>query len=204
MVGGSDTSLAAIVWGMTSLMKNPRHMKQAQEEIRKTIGNKGNVDEDDLPKLVYLKAIVKETLRLFPPAPLLVPRETIAKCEVEGYEIMPKTLVYVNAWAIGRDPDVWENPEAFLPERFSGSRVDFKGNDYEFVPFGAGRRMCPGMAMGVATTELVLANLVYCFDWEMPEGMNKQDLDMDVKPGIAMLKKNDLCLVPKVYASCSY
>lgn len=200
VIAGSDTSLAAVVWAMTGLMQNPTQMKKVQEEIRKTIGKKGHVDEDDLQELVYLKAVIKETMRLFPPAPLLVPRETIDSCVIEGYEIQPKTLVYVNAWAIGRDPEAWENPEEFLPERFLGNPIDFKGQDFELIPFGAGRRGCPAIAMGAATTELTLANLLYSFDWELPDGKKQKDIDTDVKPGITMHKKNALCLVAKVYS----
>ncbi|KAI3761193.1 hypothetical protein L1987_51604 [Smallanthus sonchifolius] len=102
-------------------------------------------------------------MRLYPPASLLVPRETRKDAVVHGYKIKQKTLVYVNAWAIGRDPRSWESPEEFLPERFlGGCDIDFKGNDFELIPFGAGRRICPGMSIGVITVELLLANLLYC------------------------------------------
>ncbi|RVX03269.1 4-hydroxyphenylacetaldehyde oxime monooxygenase [Vitis vinifera] len=131
--------------------------------------------------------------------PLLVPRETLQKCSIDGYEIPPKTLVFVNAWAIGRDPEAWENPEEFMPERFLGSSVDFRGQHYKLIPFGAGRRVCPGLHIGVVTVELTLANLLHSFDWEMPAGMNKEDIDLDTIPGIAMHKKNALCLVAKKY-----
>ncbi|KAJ9674883.1 hypothetical protein PVL29_024047 [Vitis rotundifolia] len=196
-IAGTDTSAATVVWAMTELMKNPIVMKKAQEELRNLIGKKGFVDEDNLQKLSYLKALVKETMRLHPAAPLLVPRETREKCVIDGYEIAPKTLVFVNAWAIGRDPEFWENPEEFMPERFLGSSTDFKGQDYQFIPFGGGRRVCPGIELGVVTVELTLANLLYSFDWEMPAGMNKEDIDTDVKPGITVHKKNALCLLAR-------
>ncbi|XP_059667622.1 cytochrome P450 71A1-like [Cornus florida] len=196
-MAGTDTSAAALVWAMTELMKHPRAMKRAQEEIRNASGEKGMVKEDDLHKLPYLKAVVKETLRLHPPAPLLLPHETTKKCNINGYEIRPKTLVYVNAWAIGRDPESWENPDEFLPERFVGSSVDYKGQDFELIPFGAGRRGCPGMYLGVVTVELALANLLYSFEWELPTGMKKEDIDTDVLPGITMHKKNALSLLAK-------
>ncbi|XP_074322932.1 cytochrome P450 71A1-like [Apium graveolens] len=125
-------------------------MQKAQQEIRERTGNKGFIDENDLQKLVYLKAIVKEATRLHPPAPLLVPRETIEKCVVSGYEIEAKTRVYINAYAIGRDPESWESPDEFFPERFTDSSIDFRGQDFELIPFGAGRRMCPGISMGLA------------------------------------------------------
>ncbi|KAJ0024120.1 hypothetical protein Pint_09098 [Pistacia integerrima] len=194
-VGGSDTSAVTVVWAMTYLMKNPGAMKKGQEEIRSIIGNKGFVDEDDCQNLPYLRAIVKETTRLQPTLPLLVPRETTEKCIIEGYEIPAKTLVYVNAWAMGRDPEIWKNPEEFNPDRFIGSCIDLKGQHYELIPFGAGRRVCPGIFMGLATVELSLANLLYKFNWALPEGMNKEDLDFDCLPGLAMHKKNALRLM---------
>ncbi|RVW68067.1 Cytochrome P450 83B1 [Vitis vinifera] len=198
-LGGTDTGAATVTWVMTALMKNPRVMKKAQEEVRNTFGKKGFIGEDDVEKLPYLKAVVKETMRLLPSVPLLVPRETLQKCSLDGYEIPPKTLVFVNAWAIGRDPEAWENPEEFMPERFLGSSVDFRGQHYKLIPFGAGRRVCPGLHIGVVTVELTLANLLHSFDWEMPAGMNKEDIDLDTIPGIAMHKKNALCLVAKKY-----
>ena len=173
-------------------------MKKAQKEVREVTGEKGFVAENDVQKLVYLKAVVKEAMRLNPPIPLLIPRQTIEKCMINGYDIEAKTLVYVNAYAIGKDPECWENPNEFLPERFMMSSIDFKGQDFELIPFGVGRRICPGMAMGVATTELALANLLYPFNWELPPGEDRKDIDMAALPGITMHKKNHLCLVPEV------
>lgn len=195
IVAASDTSAAAVVWAMTLLVKNPIPMKKVQHEIRELIGKKGFVDENDTQKLVYLKAVVKEAMRLHPPAPLLL-RDTNKKCVVSGYVIEAKTLVYVNTYAIGRDPEFWENPDEFLPERFVNSSIDVKGQDYELLPFGVGRRMCPGMSMGMAMTELVLANLLYPFDWELPPGDKMEDIDMATLPGLTAHKKNHLCLVP--------
>ncbi|XP_060180855.1 6,7,8-trihydroxycoumarin synthase-like [Lycium barbarum] len=199
LVAGSDTSAAAIVWAMTALMKNPKVMKKVQEEIRKSIGNKGIVNEDDIQNMPYLKAVIKETFRLYPPVPLLVPRVSMEKSTLDGYEIQPGTIIHVNSWAIARDPEIWENSEEFIPERFLNSDINFKGQDYELIPFGAGRRGCPGIALGVASTELALSNLLYAFDWELPRGMKKEDIDTNVRPGITMHKKNELFLIPKSY-----
>ncbi|XVE69780.1 hypothetical protein DITRI_Ditri10aG0018200 [Diplodiscus trichospermus] len=196
-IAGTDTSAAAVIWIMTFLMKNPRCMKRIQEEVRSLIGKKDFVNEDDVQGLTYLKAVIKETFRLQPVTPLILPRETMGNCNIGGYEIPDKTLVYVSAWAVGRDPEAWGNPEEFYPERFIGSSIDYRGLDFELIPFGAGRRGCPGIHMGVATVELALANLVYRFYWEMPIGMNKEDIDLDVQPGIAAHKKNPLCLVAR-------
>ncbi|PPS02593.1 hypothetical protein GOBAR_AA18068 [Gossypium barbadense] len=187
--GGTDTSSATVIWVMSFLMKNPKCLKKTQAEVRNLVGKKGFVNEDDTRDLTYLKAVIKETFRLQPVAPLLVPRETLRKCNIGGYDIPAKTLVYVNAWAIGKDPETWENPEEFYPERFIGSPIDYKGQHFELIPFGAGRRVCPGMHMGVAVVELTLSNLLYKFDWEMPISMTKEDIDFDALPGLATHKK---------------
>lgn len=199
-VAGTDTSAAMVVWAMTELIKNPTVMKKVQEEIRNSAGNKGYVTVEDLTKLEYLKAVIKETLRFRPAAPVLLVRETLKKCTIEGYDILPKTLVFVNIWTIGRDPEFWIDPDIFKPERFLGSSIDFKGQDFEFLPFGAGRKMCPGMLLGVANFELALANLLYSFEWELPAGMKMEDIDTDTLPGVTMHKKNPLCLVARKYA----
>ncbi|XP_057975449.1 cytochrome P450 71A9-like [Malania oleifera] len=197
-IAGTDTSAGTIVWAMTELMRNPRVMKTAQEELRSLI-KKDFIDANDLPELTYLKVVVKETMRVHPISPLLVPRETIEKCTIDGYEIQPKTIVYINAWAIARDPESWEKPEEFFPERFLGSSIDFKGQDFELIPFGAGRRGCPGMHLGVMTVELALANLLYSFDWDLPNGMKEEDIDTEGVPGIAVHKKVPLSLLAKKY-----
>ncbi|CAN1819146.1 Cytochrome P450 83B1 [Linum perenne] len=192
-IGGTDTSAAAVVWAMTYLMKNPLTMEKAQKEVRNAI-------EEDIQQLSYLKAVVKETMRLQPAVPFLIPRESTQSCNLGGYVIPAKTVVYINTWAIGRDPEAWgENPEEFKPERFLGKSTDVKGLDFELIPFGAGRRICPGIHMGLSTVELSLANLLYAFDWEMPTGVKSEDLDMDISPGLAMHKKNALCLMAKNY-----
>ncbi|XP_057781326.1 6,7,8-trihydroxycoumarin synthase-like [Salvia miltiorrhiza] len=198
-IAGTDTSAASIVWTMTALIKAPKVMQKVQAEIRNLVGKKGEVDEDDFANLPYLKAVIKETFRLYPPAPLLVPRQTIEKCTLEGYEIQPKTVVYVNAWAIARDAEYWKNPDEFVPERFLNSTIDFKGQDFELIPFGSGRRVCPGMLMGLSNVELTVANLLYSFDWELPAGIRSEDIDTDPLPGITMHKKNPLLLVAKKY-----
>ncbi|XP_061352142.1 6,7,8-trihydroxycoumarin synthase-like [Gastrolobium bilobum] len=198
LVAATDTSAATSVWVMTGLMKNPRVMKKAQEEVRSLYGKKEFIDEDDIQKLEYLKAVIKETLRFYAPAPL-VPRETNKSFIIDGYEIQPKTLVYVNVWAIQRDPEAWKDPEEFYPERFLNNDIDFKGQDFELIPFGAGRRICPGIPLGIATVELITANLLNLFDCEMPAGLNREDIDTDGLPGLARHKKNHLCLVAKNY-----
>ncbi|KDP36608.1 hypothetical protein JCGZ_08424 [Jatropha curcas] len=173
-------------------------MKKAQDEVRNVVGKKGRITEGDLDQLEYLKMVIKETFRLHPAAPLLLPRETISHFKINGYDIYPKTLIQVNAWAIGRDPKYWKDPEQFFPERFADSDIDFKGQNFEFLPFGAGRRICPGIHMATITVEIVLANLLYCFDWKLPDGMKREDIDMEEQPGISLTvsKKTPLNLLP--------
>ncbi|KAK1382098.1 5-OH-xanthotoxin synthase, partial [Heracleum sosnowskyi] len=203
--GGTGTSATALTWAMTSLLRNQGVMKKAQEEIRRVIGKKGNVDEDDIQNLPYLRAVVKETLRLYPPAPLLLPRVTmgssiIGEDKEHMYMIKPKTLVYVSMYAIGRDPETWKDPMEFVPERFlERPDLDYKGQQFEYIPFGAGRRICVGIHLGVTTVELALANLLYTFDWEPPAGMRFEDIDDEAENGLAFQKKNALYLRPKKY-----
>ncbi|XP_021732090.1 cytochrome P450 71A1-like [Chenopodium quinoa] len=196
---GANSSTATIIWVILELVKNPISMKKVQEELRNEAQKKGTtcIEEIDLPNLEYFRAVVKETLRLHPPAPLLIPREVVHKCVIGGYNILPKTKIFINAWAIGRDPECWEDPEKFIPERFVGSSGDvFKALEcFAMIPFGRGRRMCPAYSLGVANLELALANLLYSFNWELPTGVNKQDVDNKTNPGITMLKKNTLYLV---------
>ncbi|KAE9610772.1 putative cytochrome P450 [Lupinus albus] len=201
IVASTDTTAAAIVWAMTALMKNPRVMNKVQKEIRKLGGKKDFIDEDDIQKFPYFKAVMKETLRLHLPAPLLVPREANENCIINGYQIQAKTIVYVNAWAIHRDPEAWKDPEEFYPERFLDSAIDFQGQDFELIPFGAGRRVCPGLPMAIPALDLILGNLLYSFNWELPPGIVNKDIDMEVLPGLTQHKKNPLCLYAKNYVS---
>lgn len=180
---------------MTELIRTPRAMKKAQEEVRLLLGSRGKVDEEDLHQLQYLKAVVKEALRLHSPVPLLLPRETIQDSKIGGYDVLQNTRVFINAWGIARDPKAWDNAEEFIPERFVDSPIDFKGHDFKFIPFGSGRRICPAMNTGVLMIELALANMLYSFDWRLPEGMKNEDIDMNDSPGITVHKRSALHLV---------
>ena len=180
---------------MAELVRKSEVMKKLQDEVRGIASGKGMVREKELNKMVYLKAVVKEVLRLHPPAPLLLPRESMEDCQIQGYDIPKKTRVLINYWAIGRDPKYWEAPEEFHPERFLDSPIDFKGNDFQFIPFGAGRRICPGLHFATSTVELALANLVHQFDWELPHGLTREEFDMAEAPGITIKKKQRLHLV---------
>ena len=184
---------------MAEMMKNPRVMKKVQNEVREVFRRKGSVDETSISEMKYLKSVVKETMRLHPPAPLLLPRECGEKCEINDYEIPVKTKVIVNAWPIGRDPRYWNEPESFTPERFLNSPIDYKGANFEYIPFGAGRRICPGMSFGLVNVELPLAMLLYCFDWKLPSEVKYEDLNMTELFGIIVRRKDDLRLIPIAY-----
>lgn len=194
---GTDTNFITLDWAMTELMINPRVLKRAQAEVRSIVGERRTVSEDDLPQLDYMKAVIKETFRLHPPAPVLVPRESIEDLTIDGYRIPAKTRYFINAWAIGRDPESWQNPDMFEPERFMNNHIDYKGQDFELIPFGAGRRSCPAITFSTATVELALAQLLHSFEWELPPGVKVKDLDMTEVFGITMHKISPMIVVAK-------
>ncbi|RYQ80399.1 hypothetical protein Ahy_Scaffold1g106839 isoform B [Arachis hypogaea] len=198
-VAGTDTTASTIEWAMAEMIKNPRVMAKAQAELREALRGKKTIHETDIEDLCYLKLVVKETLRLHSPSPLLIPRECTEATNIHGYAIPIKTRVMVNVWAIARDPQYWHDSESFIPERFEDGSLDFKGNNFEYLPFGAGRRICPGMTFGVASVTLSLALLLYHFNWELPSGMKPEDVDMTELAGLAIGRKHALWLIPTVY-----
>ncbi|XP_055808480.1 premnaspirodiene oxygenase-like [Solanum dulcamara] len=196
---GTETSSTTTIWAMTEMMRNPSLLAKAQAEVREAFKGKELFNEDVIEELKYLKQVVKETFRLHPPLPLLVPRECREETNINGYTIPLKTRVMVNVWAMGRDPKYWEDAESFKPERFEESSVDFMGNNFEYLPFGAGRRMCPGITFGLVNVHLPLANLLYHFDWKLPDGVKPEDLDFTETSGITAARKNDLYLIATPY-----
>ncbi|XP_018497773.2 cytochrome P450 736A117-like [Pyrus x bretschneideri] len=197
---GTDTTYTALEWTMSELLRHPRVMKKLQNEVRGIVGNKTDIIEDDLVGMHYLKAVIKETLRLHPPLPLLLPRMSTQDVKISGYDIKANTQVIVNAWQIGRDPKSYNNPEEYEPERFLNSDIDYKGTDYELIPFGAGRRGCPGIQFAVAVKEIALANLVHKFDWALPGGARGEDLDMTESTGATVQRKYPLKAVAIPYS----
>ncbi|XP_011081935.1 cytochrome P450 71D95-like [Sesamum indicum] len=197
---GTETSSTTIDWAMAELMRNPRVMAKVQAEQKEAFKGKTTVEESDVQALKYLKLVIKETFRLHPPIPLL-PRACRDECKVNGYTIPLKSKVMINIWGMGRDPEYWHQPETFQPERFDNNSIDFLGNNFEYIPFGAGRRICPGMNFGLANVELPLAKLLYHFDWKMPKGMTPDDIDMTEAEGIAVSRRNGLVLVPSIYTA---
>ncbi|MED6167486.1 hypothetical protein PIB30_003459 [Stylosanthes scabra] len=196
---GTDTSSVVVEWAMSELMRSPRAMKKAQAEIRHALRGKQTIQEADVAELPYLKAVIKETMRLHPPLPMLLPRKSSEDCTINGYHIPKNTKVLVNLHALGRDPDYWYDAESFLPERFQENPMDFKGTNLEYIPFGAGRRMCPGINFGLVNVESALSMLLYRFNWELPNGMKPEDLDMNETRGASGARKNHLHLIPTPY-----
>nr|GEW10663.1 premnaspirodiene oxygenase-like [Tanacetum cinerariifolium] len=198
ITGASENSSNIVEWAMTEMLRNPSVMEKAQSEVRQVIGKKDKptIEESDLPKLNYMKMVVKETLRFHPPVPLLLPRESMERCTINGYEIPSNTRAIINYYAITRDPVSWKDPNEFNPERFQDETKDYRGHDFEYIPFGAGRRACPGISLGMANTELSLVTLLYHFDWELPDGEKPQDLDMNETLGMTCYKTCNLRLVP--------
>ena len=197
-VAGTDTTSATLEWTMTELARHPKVMKKAQEEVRQIVAYKGKVEESDLQHLHYLRAVIKETMRLHPPVPLLVPRESMEKRVIDGYDVPAGSRLLINTFAIGRDAESWENPLEFNPERFVDNDIDFKGQDFRFLPIGGGRRGCPGFSFGLATVEISLARLLYHFDWSLPHGVGVDDLDLTEIFGLATRKRTALKLIPKL------
>ncbi|KAK1323087.1 Cytochrome P450 71B2 [Acorus calamus] len=197
---GTYTASVSPVWAMTELIRCPRAMRRLQRELREGFGEgeeKPMVEESDLERFPYLKQVVKETWRMHPPGTLLIPRVCAEDCVIDGYDVPKGTRAIVNLWAVGRDPKTWDDPDEFRPERFENSDVDYKGQHFELLPFGAGRRICPAVTVAEVILKLVLANVVRCFDWELPEGMRMEDVDTGEAFGIVVRKKVPLLLVAK-------
>jgi cytochrome P450 len=186
---------------MSELMRHPSARERAQEEVRSILKGKPTVTDEDVSKLPYIKNVIRETLRLHVPVPLL-PRLAQADCTVSGYDIPRNTKMLVNAWALGRDPKYWDDADDFKPERFKVHAFDYRGTDLEYIPFGAGRRQCPGTMFGIANVELCLANLLYHYDWELPRGVKPNKLDMSELFGVVIRRKNNLLLHPVLRIPC--
>uniref|UniRef100_J3LUS2 4-hydroxyphenylacetaldehyde oxime monooxygenase n=1 Tax=Oryza brachyantha TaxID=4533 RepID=J3LUS2_ORYBR len=198
-IGGIGTSSVTILWAMAELIRAPRVMRKVQGKVRAVVVGGRAGQPDDLPRLKHLKNAARDPGGPPPPATLLMPRETTRHVRVGGYDVPAKTRVMVNLWAIGRDAASWDEPEVFDPDRFETKRVDFNGGHFELLPFGSGRRICPGVAMGAANVEFTLANLLHCFDWTLPEGMTETEVSMEEAGGLVLHRKTPLVLVPTRY-----
>ncbi|GJN02980.1 hypothetical protein PR202_ga20376 [Eleusine coracana subsp. coracana] len=201
---GIETSASTLDFTTAELMRRPDILRKLQAEIRSRVPEGQElVTGTDLADMPYLRAVIKESLRLHPVTPLLAPHFSTESCSIDGFAIPAKMRVVINAWAIGRDERFWEDAEEFVPERFldsgNAAEIDFKGNDFRLLPFGSGRRMCPGMNFAMANIEVMLANLIHRFDWELPLGKERHDIDMTEVFGIVVHRKQKLLLVPKLH-----
>jgi cytochrome P450 len=173
---------------MVELLQNPNAMAKAQEELSRVLGSVKNIEESDIGQLPYLQAVVKETFRLHPAAPLLLPRDTHVDTKIMGHTIPKCSRVFVNVWAMGRDTEVWPEYEKFMRERFLGRMVDLRGVDFDLIPFGGGRRICPGIPLAIRMVHLVLRSLLNQFKWTLPDEMEQNGVDMAEKFGVTLTK----------------
>ncbi|GKV41796.1 hypothetical protein SLEP1_g49288 [Rubroshorea leprosula] len=195
-VAGTDTTTSTLEWGMTELLCNPKILRKARAELEKVIGKARQVQESDIACLPYLQAIIKETLRMHPAAPLLLPRRAAADVEICGFTVPEGTQVLVNAWAIGRDPSIWEMPSSFIPERFLGSEIDVKGKHFELIPFAGGQRLCPALDLSLRMLHIMLGSLINCFDWKLEDGVTPESMNMEEKFGLMLQKADPLRAIP--------
>ncbi|KAH6817839.1 hypothetical protein C2S51_001442 [Perilla frutescens var. frutescens] len=196
-VAGADTTSGTVEWAMTELIRNPTKMWKLSDEVRDFIKENGQIEESDIPRLPYLQAVVKETFRLHPAAPFLVPHKVDSDVEIKGYIVPKNAQILVNVWASGRDPHIWTNANEFVPERFlnENNGVDFRGHDFELIPFGAGRRICPGLPLAYRMVHQMLATFVGNFEWRL-QSIKPQEMDMNENFGLSLQKAVSLRAIP--------
>ncbi|KAL9228967.1 hypothetical protein vseg_004491 [Gypsophila vaccaria] len=195
-LAGTETSSSTLEWAMTELLRNPNKMSKAQKEIDQVIGPNRPVQESDISYLPYIQSIIKETLRLHPPVPLLAPRKAETDVQLCGYRVPKNSQIFVNVWCYSRDPTIWRNPLEFEPERFLGRDIDVKGRDFELIPFGAGRRFCPGYPLAFRMNHLLLATIIHSFDWKPSDGLCPLDIDVEETFAFSLHKSRPLLALP--------
>ncbi|KAF2945430.1 hypothetical protein DAI22_02g216100 [Oryza sativa Japonica Group] len=200
---GADTMTTTVEWAMAELLRNPRVMAKVRAEVTDALGGRESFDEGDAASLTYLQCVFKEAMRLHPVGSILVPHLAVQDgVEIGGYAVPKGTTVIFNAWAIMRDPAAWESPDQFLPERFlhkeesSSPPLELRGKDYEYIPFGSGRRLCPGLPLAERAVPFILASLLHAFEWRLPDGMSPDDMDMTEKFATANVLATPLKAVP--------
>ncbi|MED6150366.1 hypothetical protein PIB30_071572 [Stylosanthes scabra] len=200
LVAGVETTSITIEWAMAELLKSAKKLEKVRNELQHVLGKDEQLEEKHIPKLPFLKAVVKETFRLHPPAPFLVPHKSQEDVKLCGFNVPKNAQIWVNVWAMGRDSSIWRNPNEFMPERFLESEIDFQGHDFELIPFGAGKRMCPGLPMAYRGVHILLGSLLHCFDWKLANEEKEEDLDMSENFGITLRKAQSLQAIPiKLY-----
>ncbi|GLT54723.1 hypothetical protein SLA2020_279000 [Shorea laevis] len=197
IIGGTESSATTLEWAMSELLKQPHLIRKATEELDRVIGKDRWVEEKDIPQLPYIDAIIKETMRKHPVAVMLAPHSALEDCNVAGYDVRKGSTVLINTWGMGRDPLIWDAPEEFRPERFLGKDIDVKGQYFELLPFGSGRRMCPGYSLALKVITSTLANMLRGFEWKLPDNMKPEDLSMEELYGLATSRKFPLVAITK-------
>ncbi|CAN4108714.1 unnamed protein product [Withania somnifera] len=195
LAGGTDTSATTVEWAFQELARNPKIIEKANQELDRTIGKGRWVEEEDLPQLPYLEAIIKETFRLHPLNTLLAPHYSIEDCNVAGYDIPKGTMVFVNTWSLGRNPKYWDRPEDFIPERFLENDIDIKGRNFTLLPFGSGRRRCPGYKLGIKLVGTTMANLLHGFNWKLVGGVKSEDISKEESYGLTTHPKKPISII---------
>ncbi|KAA3481766.1 geraniol 8-hydroxylase-like [Gossypium australe] len=195
IIGSTDTTSTTMEWAMTELLRHPNKLRRVTEELDAIIGDQTSVEESHLPRLLYLEAVVKETFRIHPPAPLLFPHMSSKTTIVAGYTIPKNSNIFFNVWAIQRDAEFWEDPLRFEPERFlkDTEKRNYTGSSFHFFPFGSGRRICVGIPLAEKIMMQILATLLHCFEWELPNGRKP---DVKEKLQLVLSKAEPLVVVP--------
>nr|BAJ09387.1 p-coumarate 3-hydroxylase homolog [Scutellaria baicalensis] len=193
---GMDTTTITVEWAMAEMVRNPRVQQKVQEELDRVVGRDRLMTEADISNLPYLQCVIKECYRMHPPTPLMLPHKASTNVKIGGYDIPKGATVSVNVWAIARDPKVWKNPLEFRPERFEEEDIDMKGTDYRLLPFGSGRRICPGAQLAINLTTSMLGHMVHHFTWSPPEGVKPEHMDMMEQPGTVTYMGKPLEAVP--------
>ncbi|KAK1382438.1 trimethyltridecatetraene synthase-like [Heracleum sosnowskyi] len=195
IAGGIESAATSLEWGLSEMLKNPKIFETATEELDRVIGQERWVEEKDIQNLPYIEAISKEIFRVHPVAPLLAPHMAMEDCKISDYDILKGTIVLINTWTIERDPNIWPDPYEFRPERFMGVDIDVTGRDFRILPFGSGRRRCPGYSLGLKLIQLNLANILHGFSWKLPENMKAEELNMEETYGLSVPRKVPLVAV---------
>ncbi|KAI9095359.1 hypothetical protein K1719_026393 [Acacia pycnantha] len=197
LVAGSDTTSSTVEWAMAELLRNPEKLEKLRNELQQVIGDEDiNIEESHITKLPFLWAVLKETLRLHPPAPLLVPRKALEDADICGFTVPKNAQILINVWAMGRDSSIWCSPDQFMPERFLESEIDFKGHDFQLIPFGAGRRICPGLPLAFRSVNLMLASLIHKYNWKLADDLQPNEINMEEKFGLTLKRVHPLRAIP--------
>ncbi|KAK4276069.1 hypothetical protein QN277_019059 [Acacia crassicarpa] len=197
LVAGTDTTSSTVEWAMTELLRSPKKLEKLRNELQQVIGDEDiNIEESHITKLPFLWAVLKETLRLHPPVPLSVPHKALEDAEICGFTVPKNAQILINVWAMGRDSSIWCSPYQFMPERFLESEIDFKGHDFQLIPFGAGRRICPGLPLAFRSVSLILASLIHKYNWKLADDLQPNEINMEEKFGLTLKRVHPLRATP--------